>query len=384
MARQIVTVFCAISFLIFGRLLPGAEIEWLGLADGNFHNHENWQGGVVPGSADTAIIVDGNHSIYSTDAAQIAALQIGNLDGAASSVNASINISQFDAGQLVVVESLGATLELQGGSLTIGEIVMGNNPGQTSTATVEFISGNILLGTAGIRTLPDFTAEFIVDAEVVATAAGDNLFRGVQGPTTVDVGGSLEVAGNIMDAADLSDRVSFTSFSSRTDLTYFFQPDVDTTLLRPATDLPKFLFAGDADQNGRFDQLDIVRVLQSGKYLIGQAATWGDGDWNGAPGGRAGRPPTGDGVFDQDDIVASLIGGTYLMPCHFGGCEFFNALDDFQAMDGVIAVAVPEPTGFLVALQGFVVMCCSVQLWNVLRRDENARTNQASHRNIRV
>jgi outer membrane protein assembly factor BamB len=72
------------------------------------------------------------------------------------------------------------------------------------------------------------------------------------------------------------------------------------------------LMAGDANQDLSFDQLDIVRVSQAAKYLTGQAATWGEGDWNGAPGGAPGRPPRGDGVFDQRDIVAALGTGLYL------------------------------------------------------------------------
>ena len=44
----------------------------------------------------------------------------------------------------------------------------------------------------------------------------------------------------------------------------------------------------------------------------GQPATWGDGDWNGGPGGYPGEPPGGDGLFDQQDIVAALQTGKYL------------------------------------------------------------------------
>ncbi len=54
---------------------------------------------------------------------------------------------------------------------------------------------------------------------------------------------------------------------------------------------------GDADGDGIFGQLDIVRVLQSAKYMTGLAATWSDGDW------------TGDGVFDQVDLVLALQAG---------------------------------------------------------------------------
>ena len=51
-----------------------------------------------------------------------------------------------------------------------------------------------------------------------------------------------------------------------------------------AADAEPFLAAGDADQDLDFDQLDLVKVQIAAKYLAGQAATWGEGDWDGAPG----------------------------------------------------------------------------------------------------
>ena len=72
------------------------------------------------------------------------------------------------------------------------------------------------------------------------------------------------------------------------------------------------LQAGDADQDLDFDQLDLGAVQVAAKYLTGVAATWGDGDWNGAPGGSPGNPPIGDGKFDQLDIIAALGAGKYL------------------------------------------------------------------------
>ncbi len=94
------------------------------------------------------------------------------------------------------------------------------------------------------------------------------------------------------------------------------------TLLSPARIQAHFLAgsqgaarplqAGDADQDFDFDQLDLVRVQISAKYLTGQAATWGDGDWNGAPGGSPGSPPAGDGFFNQIDIIEALGDGLYL------------------------------------------------------------------------
>ena len=59
-------------------------------------------------------------------------------------------------------------------------------------------------------------------------------------------------------------------------------------------------FPGDANLDGQFNQLDIVHVLQAGKYLTGTPSTFAEGDW------------TGDGVFDQLDIVAALATGNYL------------------------------------------------------------------------
>ena len=72
------------------------------------------------------------------------------------------------------------------------------------------------------------------------------------------------------------------------------------------------LLPGDADQDLDFDQLDLVAVQQSAKYLTGQPATWGEGDWNGGPGGEPGNPPAGDGQFNQFDIIAANLAGNYL------------------------------------------------------------------------
>ena len=72
------------------------------------------------------------------------------------------------------------------------------------------------------------------------------------------------------------------------------------------------LQAGDANMDLKFDQLDLVQVQIAAKYLTGQTATWGEGDWNGAPGGSVGSPPTGDGLFDQLDIIAALNADVYL------------------------------------------------------------------------
>ena len=52
--------------------------------------------------------------------------------------------------------------------------------------------------------------------------------------------------------------------------------------------------------DGQFNQLDIVAVQQAGKYNTGEAATFGEGDWN------------GDGLFDSKDLVAALQTSDYV------------------------------------------------------------------------
>ena len=79
----------------------------------------------------------------------------------------------------------------------------------------------------------------------------------------------------------------------------------------PITDDPQLL-PGDADQDNDYDQLDLVRVQIAGRYLTGQPATWGEGDWDGAPGGTPGAPPAGNGRFDQFDIIAAASRDIYL------------------------------------------------------------------------
>ena len=64
--------------------------------------------------------------------------------------------------------------------------------------------------------------------------------------------------------------------------------------------LPNDAAPGDANLDGRFDQQDIVQVLQGGKYRTGETATFEEGDWS------------GDGVFDQLDVVCALQTGGYL------------------------------------------------------------------------
>ena len=101
------------------------------------------------------------------------------------------------------------------------------------------------------------------------------------------------------------------------------------------------LQAGDADQDLDFDQLDLVKVQIAAKYLTGQAATWGEGDWNGAPGGEPSDPPTGDGLFNQFDIIAANLAGTYLQG------PYAAITDHGSAGDGQTSLVYDRTTGNL-------------------------------------
>ena len=106
------------------------------------------------------------------------------------------------------------------------------------------------------------------------------------------------------------DRIGIGNFNSMAE-GFVDELRIGTTLADVAV-VPEPLQAGDADQDFDFDQLDLVQVQIAAKYLSGQSATWGEGDWNGAPGGSPGNPPVGDGMFNQLDIVAAQQAGIYL------------------------------------------------------------------------
>jgi hypothetical protein len=117
------------------------------------------------------------------------------------------------------------------------------------------------------------------------------------------------------------------------------------------------LEAGDADQDLDFDQLDLVRVQIAAKYLTGLMATWGEGDWNGAPGGQPGSPPSGDGQFNQLDIISALSAGKYLT----GPYGPIPA----RSQVGTQPAVVPEPSAALLVALGFLSL--SISCWRALR-----------------
>ena len=131
----------------------------------------------------------------------------------------------------------------------------------------------------------------------------------------------------------------------RPDSMEFFIDDVTYTSLLGGDGATR-LQAGDSDQDLDFDQLDLVQVQIAAKYLTGQPATWGEGDWDGAPGGEPGNPPAGNGSFDQLDIIRALAGGLYLTG-PYGAIAQGGNIDDAQtsivynASTGEISVDAP-------------------------------------------
>lgn len=85
---------------------------------------------------------------------------------------------------------------------------------------------------------------------------------------------------------------------------------------------------GDANLDGQFDSVDIVEVLQAGKYDMDELAGWSQGDWN------------SDMRFDRLDIVAALQDGGYGQGPHAALAE--QAAGDIQ-LEGTFAAI--EPSG---------------------------------------
>jgi hypothetical protein len=185
-------------------------------------------------------------------------------------------------------------------------------PGQNTEETMSFRTGDMSSGN-------QYT--FDVTADLLAWASGVPNYGWGFVPTGT---GGLGV----------------TSFQSSTGA------DHPQLILEPGDPVGPELQAGDANMDLQFDQLDLVQVQIAAKYLTGAAATWGEGDWDGAPGGSPGNPPAGDGFFNQGDVVAALTGGWYLKGPYAAlagpeGTGDGNATIVYDATTGAVGVEVP-------------------------------------------
>ncbi len=148
--------------------------------------------------------------------------------------------------------------------------------------------------------------------------------------------------GNANLVIDL-DQPEFDGMLEAADDRLFF--DSDLAFSFPQTELQP----GDANQDGEFNQFDLIQIQIAGKYRSGQAATWGEGDWDGAPGGSVGNPPHGNGFFDQVDIVAALSAGVYLSGPYWAINPGGNESDEqtsivYHPATGELSVNAPAST----------------------------------------
>jgi hypothetical protein len=166
----------------------------------------------------------------------------------------------------------------------------------------------------------------------------------------------------ILDVTDDTFESGFFSTSYYGPIDNVIIADTEQDIIDASTGGTPQLQAGDADRDFDFDQLDLVQVQISGKYLTRQPATWGEGDWNGAPGGTQQAPPAGDAVFDQLDIIAALAAGTYLTGPYAaltpggdfkdGPPSIVNLADTGQV--GLNLVPIPEPGALPLLCVGLV------------------------------
>jgi hypothetical protein len=183
------------------------------------------------------------------------------------------------------------------------------NPGNLHRVTENWISDpgndvtwNNMPGGPGL--IPGGNVEEISNAEFPASF-------GLQG-TTVEVDVSVDVQAWGRGEPNYGWGILPTGTDGTSIFSFESASDIPELVLTPGQGGGQFLQPGDADQDLDFDQLDLVKVQIAAKYLTGRAATWGEGDWNGGPGGSVGNPPTGDGFFNQVDIIAALNANIYL------------------------------------------------------------------------
>ena len=261
----------------------------------------------------------------------------------------------------------------EGGLATDGIKQMAETGGKTNLqreveAAISDGTAHSVISGGGIGRSPgQVTKEFSVDAEyplvtlVSMIAPSPDWFVGVSGMNLMSEDRWQEeiVVDLVPYDAGTDSGITFSSPNSVTNppqpISHLTDPPVDNALpfgtftFRLLTEIATPLQAGDADRDFDFDQFDLIQIQSRAQYLSGSSATWGDGDWNGAPGGSADEPPVGDGVFDQLDIIAALDAGVYLTG-PYAAIAQEGQRDDGQtsivyvAQSGEISIDAPNAT----------------------------------------
>jgi len=123
-----------------------------------------------------------------------------------------------------------------------------------------------------------------------------------------------------------------------------------------------FAAPGDTDLSGTVDLSDLISILAAGAYGTGMTASWSEGDFN------------YDGVADLGDLIDILAGNAYGQGSYLPGPSraLLRAFTPLQPLDllpgnegslaGMVSpgeapfvVAVPEPSGCLIAVQAAIV-----------------------------
>ena len=155
-----------------------------------------------------------------------------------------------------------------------------------------------------LRRLPD-AIDFQIDAAEASVVGGSYQFA-ISGQGWIDVA-TIRVASSdsplnvrwiddmhwtaTLTIATLSDRIELRAQNRRGEFIGMHAIDMESVEFRR--------IPGDVNGDRQFDELDIAIVLQAGKYLTREVATFVEGDWN------------GDGIFDQRDIVLALQQNTF-------------------------------------------------------------------------
>jgi hypothetical protein len=257
----------------------------------------------------------------------------------------------------VITDSCGGTCADRSlGEYTL-QYTLVDNPSEDTDDTGDPATGWQTVGSVNYqRATPEFTPHLRHEFEIGSTtgalvATGIRILvpvNGIGGGTAIDeieVYGASGVPGDVDGDGDCDvndiDVLAAAIRSGATESLYDLNGDsiVNSADHRFLVTELKNTWLGDANLDGEFSSSDFVAVFQIGQYedtVVGNSG-WAQGDWN------------GDGDFSSSDFVAAF---------QDGGFE--------QGPRGAVA-AVPEPTGFVLLLLGFLSQIGRIRCFRKVR-----------------